>query len=135
MSFILGKNVILYILTSASPVEYTVIGCARNTKITLNVETADKTTIGSGTFREYKPLSSSWTGSVDGLSADQNISIRNLLAYAEDLTILTIQFDLGDGGNPLTGEILLTNVEAGANYNDAATFNVTFQGTGQLNLS
>ncbi len=132
MSFILGKNVILYIITSASPEEISVIGCARNTKIVLNVETADKTTIGSGTKREFKPLASSWTGTVDGLSSDENITLRQLLGYAQNLTVLSMQFDLGDGDPPLTGNIILQSVEAGANYNDAATFNISFIGTGEL---
>lgn len=134
-TFILGRDVTLYILTSASPEEFTVIGCARNVKIVKITDTAEKTTKGSGTKREYKPLATSWTGSIDGLSSEDGITIRQLWSYQDNLTVLTMQFDLGDGGLPVTGDIILTSAEAGGNYNDAATYNVSFQGTGDLSLT
>lgn len=134
MSFIQGIDVVLYVLTSASPEEFTVIGCARTVKITQNTDTAEKTTIGSGTNKEFKPLINSWTGTVDGLSSTENLTLRQLLQYQKNLTVLTISFDLGDGGLPITGNVIITSVEAGGNYNDAATFNLSFQGTGNLSL-
>jgi len=134
MSFILGTNVILYIVTNASPEELNVIGCAKNVRLTFATDTAERTTKGSGTAKEYKPLITSWGGSIDGLSSEDNITIRELLAYAKDITELSMLFELADGGLPVAGQILLTSVEAGGPSNDAATYNVTLQGTGDLSL-
>jgi predicted secreted protein len=131
-SFIQGKNVILYFLTSESPEIFTVIGCARNVKLNMNTDTAEKTTQGSGTFREYKPLATSWTASVDGLSSIDNVTVRDLIALQKALTVIVMQFEIGDGGLPLNGDVIITSVENGGNYNDAATFNLSLQGTGEL---
>jgi len=131
----LGKNVILYLLVGASPYEPMVIGCARNTEINYNTDTAEKTTIGSGTSREYKPLSTNWSGTIDGLSGSDNVTVRELMRYVQDLTVITMQFNLGDDESPLTGDIIITGVKATGNYNDAATFNMSYQGTGILDLS
>lgn len=127
-----GKNVILAILTGESPQTFTVLGCARNVRLTYNTDTAEKTTVGSGTNKEYKPLVTSWSGTIDGLSSDDNVTTRELLQYVQNLSVLFMQFDLGDGGVPLNGDIILSSVEAAGTYNDAATYNVSFQGTGQL---
>jgi predicted secreted protein len=134
MSFIVGRDVILYLVVAESPQVLSVIGCARNVKISMNTDTLETTTVGSGTDREYEPVATSWTASVDGLSSVNNITYRDLLAYQKALTVLSMQFEVGDGGTPFTGDVIITSSENAGNYNDAATFNVSFQGTGELVL-
>lgn len=135
MSKILGLDVIVKVMVSASPVEFEPIGCARNCTLTSNANIAGKSTIGSGIYQEFIGLSINWDVSVDGLATfNENTSLLTLRQLQAALQPVVISFTetVGDSSVEYTGNALITSVVASGNYADAETFDVQFQGTGEL---
>lgn len=135
MSKILGKNVTLSILIAGSPSELKVIGCGRTCTLITNVQTAGKSTTGSGTWQEFKAIVNSWSVTADGIATvDENLSIADLRALQFTLTPVVISFKEVIGATTIyySGYALIVNVQTAGNYNDVETYNVQLQGTGEL---
>ncbi len=135
MSKIAGRDVILYIVTSASPETLEAIGCSRTCTLTTNAVTAGVSTIGSGIYSEFKAMSINWTVSVDGLATfDENMSIFTLRGYQFALTPILIDFkeSTADEEVDYRGYAVITSVVSIGSYNDVETYSVQMQGTGEL---
>ncbi len=135
MSKIAGKDVILYIVTSASPEVLTPIGCSRTCTLTTNAVTGGVSTNNSGIYSEFKALSINWTVSVDGLATfGENMDIKTLRAYQFALQPILINFKESNVNTSVEyfGYAIITSVTATGNYNDVETYSVQMQGTGSI---
>lgn len=138
MSKILGKNVSISIAVVASPEELEVVGCATEAILITNTNIAGSSTTGSGTWQEFKGLSNSWNGSINGYSTvDQNATIETVreLQFALDPIVMSFKkvTDLGD--IYYTGFIIVLNVQETGNFGNAVTYSIQFQGTGELMIT
>ncbi len=135
MSKIAGRDVILYIVTNASPETLEAIGCSRTCTLTTNAVTAGVSTIGSGIYSEFKALSINWTVSVDGLATfGDNMTIKTLRDYQLTLQPLFIMFkeSTADTEQEYFGYAIITSITSTGNYNDVETYSVQMQGTGSI---
>jgi predicted secreted protein len=134
MSKIAGKDVILYIVVSASPEVLQAIGCSRTCVLTTNAVTAGVSTVGSGIYSEFKALSINWTASIDGLATfGENMTLAALRAYQFALQPVAIVYT--EGSTDYTGYGIITSVVSTGNYNDVENYSVQIQGTGELQIT
>ncbi len=136
MSLVLGKDVILYVNNNNT---FTPIACSRNCVFTTVTDTAGKSTIGSGIWREFKPIANSGTLHADGIvSFDNNLPVSTIRAYQFNWTELQFQFHVADEGGEgvlYQGTLIITQVTETGNYNDVATYSVDAIVSGAITIT
>lgn len=135
MSKILGKNVTLSIVIDASPQEIELIGCARECTLITTMNTAPKSTVGSGKYQEFTGLSIGWNVSVTGLATvGENMDMQTLTGMQFSLLPVIISFKetTATGDIYYSGYALITSIQRTGNYNDAESYTVQLLGTGEL---
>lgn len=136
MSLVLGKDLVLFVFDG---VNFVPIACARNCEFTTNTEIAGKSTIGSGLFREVKPIVSSGQLTASGVvSFDNNYPVSSLRTLQLNLSSVLYQFhvvDQGGEGVVYSGEMILTTVTETGSYNDIGTFSVQAVTSGEIEIA
>lgn len=138
MAKILGKNVTLLIVTGESPEVVEMIGCSRTCELTTTVDILPASTLGSGLWKEFKAISNSWSGRVDGLTTvNENLTIATLRTMQALLQPVVISFEEVVGALVIDyrGAAIIVSVQTSGNYADAETYNVQLQGTGELTIT
>lgn len=124
-----GENCILYVNG-----EY--VTCWRSVQFSGDVETIGKSTIGSGNYREYEPVSIGWTGSGEGqVYIDTGLfTVHDLFDLQKDLTPVFLVFEVDGGAATVFYYInaIITNLTQVYSVNNIASFNVEFLGTGEM---
>lgn len=131
---ILGKNVNVFILMDDSPTTFVPFGCARTCVFTSNTVIAGVSTIGSGTFSEYKALSTNWNVSVSGLCTfDENAEIPDVRVLQKSLVQVYISFVQTAGSRTAyySGYGILENITETGSYTDVETYDIQIQGSGE----
>lgn len=136
MSLVSGKDMILYVFENNT---FIPIACSRTCVFTTVTETAGKSTIGSGLFRENKGIVNSGSLSSEGVvSFDDNMSVSNVRLRQFALSSVFFQFrvvDEGGEGVVYSGSMILTSVAETGNYNDIGTYSVQAITTGQIEIT
>jgi predicted secreted protein len=135
-----GEDVVVYFYDDVLD-DYVTYACARSCSFNLTTDTIETSITGQGTFRTFLPTAHSFTGSIEGLvnldKSSPNLTIGSLLDKQINNTLLLMQFDYRDeDGNFLTLEasFYITGSSLISSFDNVATFNVEFIGTGQLTI-
>ncbi len=132
-----GRNLVLSIYDN-DIADYIVIACSKNVSLNLTLETREVTNTFSAFFREYKPDVITWGLSDDGLMILDNFGYTKMTNALLTRQILDIKFfvDNGiDGITYYTGLAILTSISLSGPNNDAASYSLSLQGSGQLGVS
>ncbi len=138
MSIVNGKNVRLLIYDSG---RYRLHSCATSCTININTSVVETSVTGSGQWASFAPQKHSWDGTIDGIvniDDPDNLTLEDLIALQIANTKLVMRYENIDGGGnetALGGEFYIINSSSTGDVNNAATFSVSFQGTGALTQS
>lgn len=126
-----GENCI--IIVSGKPVF-----CARTCSLNKTVEIIPKSTIGSGTFKEFKGVSKQWSLSADGvlkINDSTNNTYQELDIIMDAMAPVAVGFTLTDmGGNTFNqyGSAIIVELGASGSVNNVGACTITLQGTGLM---
>ena len=117
-----------------------IIGCAQKIDVAVKTATSSAACRASGGWEEHVAGRHSWTAGTDGLvriatgtDAALNVTATNLLALQIARTVVSLTFGSPIVGDQLlTGNAVITDWKVSAGIDGAATFTVSFQGTGPL---
>ena len=127
-----GKDLLIYISDVA-------ITHSTSCSITMGASTVPTTTKDSGQWAETLAGERNWSG-----SSDQNIALDATLGVEEIFAIfagavqqtLTVKFATSDATDRFwTGSARLTDISLSADNEAAATYSISFEGTGALTMS
>lgn len=129
-----GTKLKIYEVTSGGDVA---IAHLRSNNLTLNGETIDISTKSSNNWREYLSGYRGWTMSGEGLAdfaaSGGETGADKLTQYWIDGTMIKIKQTTGEGADPeFIGDAIITNITFDAPHEDAVTFTIEFQGSGEL---
>jgi hypothetical protein len=134
-----GENVTVFKYDS-SVLGWIPYACARSCSFTIETDTIETSIKGSGKYRTFVPRSNASTGSLEGLTqlgAANNLSIADLITLQLSHEILLMRWeDVADNGQIFTKqlEMFITNTTQTASFDNVATFSVSLQGTGSIEL-
>lgn len=119
------------------------IGCAQKIDVDVKTKTSSAVCRASGGWEESVAGAHSWTASTDGLmriatgtDAATNVTAANLLQLEVSRTVVAISFGSPTVGDSIiSGNAIITGVKISAGLDGAATFTVSFQGTGPLTFT
>lgn len=136
MSVVLGKNFNVYGYYNGA---YQIIACATNCVLTITTETAERTTINSGTWKNFKGVANSWSVSVDGLVVlGQTLGIETIAALQMSMLPIQISLEQDDNnGNIITysGQSVIETTEQTGQDGSASSSSIRFIGDGALNTT
>lgn len=136
MSLVLGKDLVLYVFDG---VNFVPIACARECEFTTTTEVSGKSTIGSGLFREFKPIVSSGSLTASGVvSFDNNYPVSSLRTLQLNLSEVLFQFkvvDQGGEGIVYSGAMIMTTITESGPYNDIGTYSVQAVTSGAIAIT
>lgn len=134
-----GKNVMLYWhRTDVDPEVDVAFACSTNCSFSVNVDQVEVTSITSAWFRQYKNDIATWTVSCDGLVILNGFSYLFMLNKQLAREPIEINFVIDNGEDGLViinGICNITSIGINAPYKDAATYNVSLQGTGAYGMT
>lgn len=125
------------ILLSVNGVE---IGCATTHSIEINVETRDTTCKGTGAWGSMDYSSFSWSGSADVLfNLDESglySRYRDIykLMISKQIVTISSKVELGSDVFEQVGQAIITGLPLSAPNQETATFSVSFEGVGSLEI-
>jgi predicted secreted protein len=132
-----GSNMALSIYNNDTEV-YVVVACSRSVTLNLELSAREVTNYNSAFFKEYKPDVIGWDLSDDGLMILDNFGYTKMTNALLNREILDIKFvvDNGvDGSTYYTGLAFITSLSLTGANNDAGTYTISLQGSGQLGVS
>lgn len=133
-----GKNLMLYWhRTDVSPAVDVPIACSTNCTFTVDVEQREVTSITSAWFREYKNDVASWNITADGLIILSGFSYLFFMQKQLDRSPIEINLVIDNGVDGLViinGTTNIANFSFNGPVRDAATYNISLQGTGPYGL-
>lgn len=129
-----GENISLYINGD-------LMSCWRSSQIDITADTLGTSTVGSGNWKEFVGVALSWTASGEGqIYNDVAFSIHDayhlMITLANVDLIFTVE-DKDSTGAVLntslyTGTAIITSINLTGSVNNIASYNIAFQGTGEL---
>lgn len=112
--------------------EYVVLGGQRGASLSRDAETMDTTSKDSDGWNESLSGFKSWSIDADGLLTESDEGFLALEeAFMEGESVL-ISLTTPSGGK-YEGDAIITSFPLDASYDDVATYEVAFTGTGKLN--
>jgi hypothetical protein len=120
-----------------------ILSCWRSSTLQIQTDLIGKSTIGSGNWKEFEAVVNSWTVSGEGqIWQSVTFSIHDATALQVALTVVTVLFLLiekDESGNVIgavyyAGDAIITSTQQTGNVNDLASFNISLQGTGELQI-
>jgi predicted secreted protein len=134
-----GKNLMLYWhRTDVSPAVDVPIACSTNCTFTVDVEQKEVTSITSAWFREYKNDLASWNITADGLIILNGFSYLFFMQKQLDRSPIEINLVIDNGVDGLViinGVTNISNFSFNGPVRDAATYNISLQGTGPYGIT
>jgi len=134
MSIVRGEQVLIsfYNGTTIAP-----FACSRSITLNLTSDIINKSTIGSGNWKEKEKVALDWNFSIEGityLQLDGYCDFEDVINFWLNMSAIVIQCIVTDGTNTVTlgGFALITNVSQSGTVNSPANTNITGEGTGQL---
>jgi len=133
MSVILGKNIILQVLSSGV---YIPVAVGRDVTLTINRAALEKTSTESGKYREFLKGKIDHTLDISGLASIAGSGFTMDMLYNEitgnDAGYLYYKFIVQDDFFTVvySGKGVMTTMPMKRTYNEAATYDVTIQGSG-----
>ena len=154
-TYVNGTNMVLSVDDTATAgtsgaVTYTAIAAAQNCTLSVDVDAPEITVKADNDQKAFTGLSTSWTVEADGLyNEDSTVEFRSLwnAAYGNDSVAgvspiidgyprrVKIKFLGQTGGNYYEGYGYITSISASGGTEDAASFSVSIQGTGDLSYT
>jgi len=138
MSFVLGKNVVLYGYNDG---QWQPLVCGRDCSYTLETEEIEISQLGTGSFYAFKPVKHTATFTLDGLIVlDQSntLSLADLRAFQMGKVPILLRYErVDENDNVYTEEATGYIISSGDNapHNDIATFNLTIKASGVVAIS
>jgi len=138
MAIVQGNNVSLYIWDTSA---YKLYACATDCSITISTDTIETSVTGSGLWTSIMPQKHSWSGSANGvtnLDVAGNLTLGDLRTKQMDMARIIIRFEyIDDDGTTYTetGNAYITRSTSTGEVNNASTFSIEFEGTGELSLT
>jgi predicted secreted protein len=130
-----GKDVVFLVQEGDG---YLPICCARNCSLTTTVDTAETSTVDTGTWKTFKGLRNSFTLSAGGIvSYDMNESIATLRQRQANFEEILFQFygsDTDLNVERYTGAMIIINISTPSTYNGNLEYSLDAQGTGELTI-
>ena len=127
-----GVDILLYANTGtdASPV-YTVVGGQKGATLTEELDTVEMTSkLSPGAYKEYEPGQAGWSIKCDGLYIKDDVAYLKLQQAIRSKLKLKVQ--VWESSTAFfTGTVIVTSKELDAPFDDAATYSLELQGTGQ----
>lgn len=116
--------------TDSEPV-YTTVGGQRGASLNRDAETMDTTSKDSQGWSESVPGLKSWSIEADGLLTENDAGYLALEKAYMDGEAVVVNITTA-GGNKYEGKAIISSFPLSAPYDDLATFEVSFTGTGAL---
>lgn len=132
-----GKNVMLYWHRTSDNTDVP-FACSSNCSFSVNVDQVEVTSTTSAWFRQYKNDIATWTVNCDGLVILSGFSYLFMLQKQLNREPIEINFVIDNGVDGLViinGICNITNIGINAPYKDAATYNVSLQGSGAYGMT
>ena len=133
-----GENVLLEFFENG---QWWIYKCARSASIILSVEMIETSVSGSGIWSTSLPTKNNWRGTLEGIMTTTDnaaLTLADLLDRCMNHTEMMMSFqatDLVGGVIRCTGNCYLTGVTQTGSFDNIATFNADFIGTGALTQS
>lgn len=108
-----------------------VLGGQRGATLNRTADTIDTTTKASNEWRESEASIKEWGIDADGLLVEDDVAYLALEAAYMAGTKVNIELETA-AGNKYSGQAIITDFPVEAPYDDAATYSVSFMGTGPL---
>lgn len=114
--------------------------CARSISVNTVTEAIETSVSGNGLWASYLPTKNSWTASTDGvvdLNESGSLTIADLQKMQFEQTIFQVMFsETDESGNQYmrVGYCFITNCQDSGSFDGVATFSLTLQGTGPLQI-
>jgi predicted secreted protein len=135
-----GTDAVVFFYNEALA-QWITYGCARTCTININTDFLETSIIGTGTAKTFIPTSYSFEGDIEGLvnleKTDNPLTIASLIYYQLNGIKLLMQFNYEDQNNnfmTLQADFYVQNSSVISSFDNIATFNVGFKGTGALTL-
>ena len=142
MGVVLGKDVILSADFGGETLPF---GCARSCTFDIQREFVETSITGSGTFRTFIPSAASFTGTIEGLVALEELGA----ATTQNMGII---YDMFFNSTPIeitfyevdeTGEhflskscyIYIESISETGSFDNVSTFSINFKGNGQPTIN
>lgn len=138
MALVKGNN---FIITIYDGGEWKTYACATSAEISIETSLIETSVTGSGKSRTYLPEANGFSGSLSGLvNLDKPglITLPALLQLQLSHQLLNTRgtfIDEDDNVFIFNGDFYITNTTLAGGMNDAASFNISIQGTGVPALS
>ncbi len=135
-TFIHGKDLRVY--KNSSGFGNQEIGGSKECDLELTTNLKEVTGAQSANFREFRPDLNGWTITTSGLIAAAGYNFEALCRDWAARTKITILFSVDAGGSGsaiYSGCAYITSVKLGGSYGSIATYAISLQGTGLLNIT
>ena len=135
MAIVQGDGVILKFNDGDELVPF---GCARSITFNMNADTIGKSTIGSGSWKEYEIVAKGWDFTVEGIvymEEDGKVTAPDVYQMWDNMIPVSIEFlVVDDVGNEVqySGDALITGASTNGGINTISSLNITGMGTGEL---
>ena len=135
---ITGQKLNIYKYNSIAMTD-TLIACARNCTFNVSVNETEVTNVSSAWFKESRPDVASWSIQADGLIVLDNYSYLFMMNSQLAREIISLKFVIDNGTTGglviVSGLAWLQSFTMQGNNKDAATYQVSYQGTGAYSLA
>lgn len=139
MAKVRGEDVVLLLTEDQFP-----IICARNITFEINRDTIETSITLSGQFRTYVSGAMEWSGTIEGLTyiannTTSNQTVESLyfrLLLGSEVYIRWYEKDINnDYYLSKAGNVIIDTISETSSFDNIATFNATFKGTGPIDIT
>ena len=102
-------------------------GVVQSWSASIETDTLETTSMGTGGWKTFEGSLQSWNGSVDMYFADD----QGITGYVDGASIAVVLTD-GTSGNTYTGNAIVTSVSVDVAVADLVTMTIDLTGTGEL---
>ena len=117
----------------------TIIGASTSCTVNYTLDNFETTNKDSAHSKSYLPAATGWTMDCEAFyTTDEDPAPDDFMTDVQNRTQLTVEFNEAaatSGDYKYSGEAYLTSVSLNAPNEDAATYSLSFQGTGALTIA
>lgn len=124
---ILGTDIVLYLWNGSA---YVPFGAAKNCSFDTSTEFIQVASTYNSWFTDSRPNLTTWTANCDGLIANGDFEIKNMLDYQIARTQVYVKFTIGVSPSyTILGYANITSITMSGQVEQVATYSISLQGT------
>jgi len=129
-----GAAIGIYVPVSSTP---TLVAARRDFELSETMDTREVTSTAAGTYKQFKPGAQDWEISLsyillmDEATGSLEASQEALQDAHRNQNIITVEVEY-PGGTKDVGDALITNLTTAGNYDEVASVDGSFQGSGPI---